>query len=216
MDISSMVIVATANGSEVVPVLADGAAKSVTVDVIAEYVLAQAYAVETTSIQDEVALLTDDSSKVTVNGLAVYCNMNLFGNDAIDIAANDTLAMYHNNSIGTVTIDNVVQYIVSSAKDDLFNTDDLSSVTVITDSDVMYIEQSGTLKKVTYASIAGKVLETLASYISDQNALQSFTDNDFVVVVRAGVAYKTSVSNIVVAAGQMTDSEKVNLIFGVC
>lgn len=198
----------TVTGVEKLPASDGGAAKSVSVSQIKDFVLAQIAAMSAANAvsmdDDSVYILRGGAlTRATASVLAAAMFNEAFGRAAVAAPnGNEVFTVKDSSARKTLTLGAIKTWLQSN----MTVTPDLTLSTAsvagtLGDSDLALVVQAAAGKKVTLATLKDYVLGKLASFIGAATAAQTVSTSDVLFLAQGGNVRKITVEQLMAAAG---------------
>ena len=189
----------TITGAEKIPASDGGAAKSVTVAQIRDFIVS-----EIASAEAATGISTDaDGIYVSIDGVMKTLPAEKLAKAILDYACllvgivgpngNEIFVIDDAGTKKTITLSQITSYITSNAGS-LFSS--LSSADTMAASDKVMVKQSGTVKEGTLGNLAAFALSTFATFLGDCVNVLNVQTTDKIVVVSGGVTKWMTVAQL--------------------
>ncbi len=199
--ISEMTPKVLAAGTELIPVSDALSAKSVTIDVIRQYVVD---AIE--AISAGTAVTGADSVFILQSGALKPVDIDLVAQHAIDTvwgkadytpaSGSDKMVIKSGSTEKTCTVTNLAAYIKALIESSILDVSDLTSASSLASGDYYLVVQGTTPKKTTLSAISTAVFTALKAYVVALTAVGTPADSDVFYVIQGGVEKKVTLSQL--------------------
>ena len=199
--ISAMAQKTTPAGTERIPVSDSGVAKSVTVDVVKQYIIDAIEAITAgTAVTgaDSVFILQSGALKpVDIDVVAQHAIDTIWGKaDYTPASGSDKIVIKTGATEKTATITNLAEYIRSLIESTILDVSDLSTSGALTSGDYYLVVQGSTPKKTTLSAISTAVFTALNAYVTALSAVTAPGDTDVFHVIQGGVEKKVTLATL--------------------